>query len=223
MTIHGLLPLMLLICLARCAQPVDTMEVLQAAPTEATEPEAPKEDAAENTSEEPTGVIVADPPVERRVIWLPITMENVLNKNAVVAAEKEDFEVHLTDNKWLLFGAKQKILQLAGWSETPPQLPLTFDVPNGSYHAYIEMLSMHVDKGYHASAVNVCVHNEGENSVFQLLVHDSIPMQNRAYVPVSASYEPVTITDGTFKPILRKGNDTHTAYIKGFRLVPVRE
>jgi len=122
-----------------------------------------------------------------------------------------------TDNRWS-FSRKLTALWTS-WEEDAPRITLRLDVPNGSYHAYMYVLSCsRYLQGKPASAFLVKAENDKE---FKRIEETSRRPENLGFEFVSiGEYE---IEDGSFDVTLDDGGEEHWSIVKRFVLVPRSE
>ena len=136
----------------------------------------------------------------------------------VGAGFKKDARVDdRTDNRWS-FSRKLTALWTS-WEEDAPRITLRLDVPNGSYHAYMYVLSCsRYLQGKPASAFLVKAENDKE---FKRIEETSRRPENLGFEFVSiGEYE---IEDGSFDVTLDDGGEEHWSIVKRFVLVPRSE
>jgi arylsulfatase A-like enzyme len=122
-----------------------------------------------------------------------------------------------TDNRWSF--SKTMNWLWASWEEDAPPVTVRLEVPNGSYLAYMQILSC---SGFlerkPASAFLVKAENDKE---FKRVEEASRRPENLGFEFVSiGEYE---IEDGSFDVTLDDGDEEHWAVVKRFVLIPVSE
>ena len=141
--------------------------------------------------------------------------EAVLVENAGLT--KDEPIDNRTDNRWSF--SKTMNWLWASWEEDAPQITLRLEVPNGSYLAYMQILSC---SGFlqrkPASAFLVKAENDKE---FKRVEDTSRRPENFGFEFVDiGEYE---IEDGSFDVTLDDGDEEHWAVVKRFVLIPLSE
>ena len=123
-------------------------------------------------------------------------------------------EPERTDNKWS-FSLGRKFLW-ASWEEDAPQITLRLEVPNGSYLAYMQILSSSsFSQQKPASALLVKAEDDKE---FKRVEEASRPTEHPTFVFAGiGGYE---IKDGYFDVTLDDADEEHWAIVRRFLLIP---